>query len=191
MSPLRDCEEKMAFCYDRFQQFLVMTQPPTNGTMTIQTETEDQATQDNTPPTPSDTTRHPIAYPDTKLDFEHDPELDSEDQNILVIESTDTLDNSIDNSNHTFDSVHNSSISDCTDIKQTVDNSDIGDPNESKTETIDDNMQDQTDKIDNEDQDNSEFESTEIIQIDNNTLDFNSPIDLNDHNSSMETQAEL
>ena len=52
-------------------------------------------------------------------------------------------------------------------------------------------MQDQTDNIDNEDQDHSEFESTEIIQIDNNTLDFNSPIDLNDHNSSMETQAEL
>ena len=56
-----------------------MTQPPTIGTMTIQTETEDQATQDNTPPTPSDTTRHPVAYPDTKLDFEHDPELDFED----------------------------------------------------------------------------------------------------------------
>ena len=48
------------------------------------------------------------------------------------------------NSDPTFDYVLNSSISDCTDIKQTVDNSDIGDPNESKTETIDDNMQDQT-----------------------------------------------
>ena len=95
----------------------------------------------------------------------------SEDQNILAIESNDTLD-------------------DYTDIKQTVDNSDIRDPNESKTETIDDNMQDQTDNIDNEDQDNSEFESKEIIQTDNNTLDFNSPIDFNDHNSSMETQAE-
>ena len=72
-----------------------MTQPSTIGTMTIQTETEDQDTQDNTTRTPSDTTRHPIAYPDTKLDFEHDPELDSEDQNILAIETTDTLDNSI------------------------------------------------------------------------------------------------
>ena len=49
-------------------------------------------------------------------------------------------------------------------------------------------MQDQTNNIDNEDQDNSEFESKEIIQTDNNTL--NSPIDFNDHNSSMETQAE-
>ena len=158
--------------------------------MTIQTETEDQATQDNTPPTPSDTTRHPMAYPDTKLDFEHDPELDSGDQNILAIETTDTLDNSIDNSDPTFDNEHNSSISDCTDIKQTVDNDDIGDPNESKTETIDDNMQDQTDNIGNEDQENSEFESTEIIPIDNNNRNFNSPIDFNDHNSSMETQAE-
>ena len=123
--------------------------------MQIQTETEDQDTQDNTTHTHthSDTTRHPMAYPDTKLDFEHDPELDSEDQNILTIESTGTLDNSIDNSNPTFDNVHNSSIGDCTDIKQTIDNSDIGDPNESKTETIDDNMQDQTDNNDNEDQD--------------------------------------
>ena len=111
----------------------------------------------------------------------------SEDQNILAIESTDTLDNYIDKIDPTFD---NSSISDYTDIKQTADNSDIGDPNDSKTETIDDNMQDQTDNIDNEDQENSEFESKEIIQTDNNTLDFNSPIDFNDHNSSMETQAE-
>ena len=71
-----------------------MAQPSTIGTMTVQIETEDQATQDYTPPTPSDTTRHPMAYPDTKLDFEHDPELDSDDQNILAIESTDTLDNS-------------------------------------------------------------------------------------------------
>ena len=41
--------------------------------MQIQTETEDQATQDNAPPIPSDTTRHPMAYPDTELDvdFEH------------------------------------------------------------------------------------------------------------------------
>ena len=134
-----------------------------------------------------------MAYPDTELDvdFEHDPELDSEDQNILAIESTDTLDNHMDNSDLIFDNVHDSSISDCTDIKQTVHNSHSGDPNESKTETIDDNMQDQTNNVDNKDQDNSEFESTEIIQIDNNILDFNSPIDLNDHNSSMETQAEL
>ena len=129
-----------------------------------------------------------MAYPDTKLDFEHDPELDSEDQIILAIETTDILDNSIDNSNPTFDNLHDGSISDYTDIKQTVENSDIGDPNESKTETIDDNMQDQADNIDNEYQDNSEFESKEIIQTDNNTL--NSPIDFNDHNSSMETQAE-
>ena len=113
-----------------------------------------------------------------------------EDQNILAIESTDTLDNYIDNIDPTFDNEHNSSINDCNDIKQKVDNSDIGGPNESKTETIDDNMQDQTDNIDNEDQDNSEFESTEIIQTDNNTLDSNSPIDFNDHNSSMVTQAE-
>ena len=182
---LRESEEELASCYDRLQQFLVMTQPSTIGTMAIQTETEDQATQDNTPPTPSDTTRHPMAYPDTKCDIEHDPDLDSEDQNILAIETTDTLDNSIDNSDPTFDNEHNSSISDCTDIKHTVDNSDIGDPTESNTETIDDNMHDQTNNMDNEDQDNSE-----IIQTDNNTLDFNSPIDFNDHNSSMETQAE-
>ena len=91
-STLRESEEKLASCYDRLQQFLVMTQPSTIGTMAIQTETEDLATQDNTPPTPSDTPRHPVAYPDTELDadFEHDPELDSKDQNILAIETTDT-----------------------------------------------------------------------------------------------------
>ena len=72
---LRESEEKLVSCYDRLQQFLVITQPPTIGTMTIQTETEDHATQDNTSPTPSDTTRYPMAYPDTKLYFEHDPEL--------------------------------------------------------------------------------------------------------------------
>ena len=187
---LRESEEKLASCYDRLQQFLGMTQPSTIGPMAIQTETEDQATQDNTPPTPSDTAGYPMAYPDTELDFEHDPELHTEDQNILAIETTDTLDNSIDNSDPTFDNEHDSSISDCTDTKQTVDNSDIGDPTEAKTETIDDNMLDQTDNMDSENQDNSEFESTEIIQIDNNTLDFNSPIDFNDHNSSMKTQAE-
>ena len=165
-----------------------MKQTSTIGTMTIQTQTEDQDTQDNTPPTPSDTTRHPMAYPDTKPDFEQDPELDSKDQNILAIETTETLDNYIDNSDPTFKNEHNSSINDCTDIKQIVDNSDIGDPNESKTETTDDKMQDQTDNIDNDDQDNYEFESKEIIQTDNNTL--NSPIDFNNHNSSMETQAE-
>ena len=54
-----------------------------------------------------------MVHPDSEADFEHDPALDSEDQNILAIESTDTLDNPIDNSNPTFD-VHNSSISDCT-----------------------------------------------------------------------------
>ena len=43
-----------------------MTQPSTIGTMTIQTETEDQDMQDNTTHTPSYTTRHPMAYPDTK-----------------------------------------------------------------------------------------------------------------------------
>ena len=90
--PLRDSLEKLASCHDELQQFLVMIQPSTIGTMTIQTETEDQATQHNTPHTPSDTPRHPMAYPDT----EHDPELDSEDQNIPEIESTDTLDNPID-----------------------------------------------------------------------------------------------
>ena len=189
--PLGDSVEKLASCYDGLQQFLVMTQPSTIGTMTIQTETEDQATQDNAPPAPSDIPRHPMAYPDTKLNFEHDPELDSEDQNILAIETTDTLDNSIDNSNPTFDNVHNSSISDCTGIKRTIDNSDIGDPNESKTETIDGNMQDQTDNIDNEDQDNSEFESTEIIHIDNNKQNLNSPIYFIDHNNSISTQAEI
>ena len=145
---LRESEEKLASCYKSIQQFLVLTQPSTTGTMiSTQIETEEQATQDNTPPTPSDTARHPMAYPDTKLDFEHDPELDSEDQNILAIETTDTLDNSIDNSDPTFDNSLDSSINDCTDTKQTVDNSDIGDPNESETETIDDNMQDQTDNI--------------------------------------------
>ena len=78
-----------------------------------------------------------------------------------------------------------------TDIKQTVDNNDTGDPNESKTETIDDNMQDQTYNIGNEDQENSEFESTEIIPIDNKNQNFNSPIDFNDHNSSMEPKLKL
>ena len=52
-------------------------------------------------------------------------------------------------------------------------------------------MQDQTDNIDNEDQENSELESTEIIHIDNNNQNFNSPIDFNNHNSSMVTQAEI
>ena len=121
-----------------------MKQTSTIGTMTIQTETEDQDTQDNTTHTTSDTTRHPMAYPDTKHDFKQDPELDSENQNILATETTDTLHNSIDNSDPTFDNLHNGSISDYTDIKQIVNNSDIGDPNESKTETIDDDMQDQT-----------------------------------------------
>ena len=185
MFPLSESEEKLASCYHKLQHFLITTQPSTTGTMTIQTETEHQDTQDNTTHTPSDTTRYPMAYPDTKLDFEHDPGLDSEDQNKLAIETTDTIDNSIDNSDPTFDNEHDSSISDCTDTKQTVDNSDIGDPTESKTETIDDNMHDQTDNMDNEDQDNSE-----ITQTDNNTLDFISPIDLNDYNSSMKTQAE-
>ena len=144
---LRESEEKLASCYKSIQPYLVLTQPPTTGTLTTQIETEDQATQDNSPPTPSDTARHPMAYPDTKLDFEHDPELDTEDQNILAFESTDALDNSIDNSDPTFDNSLDSSINDCTDTKQTVDNIDIGDPNESETETIDDNMQDQTDNI--------------------------------------------
>ena len=141
MSPLRDSVEKLASCYNNLQHFLVMTQPSTTGTMTTQIETEDQATQDNAPPTPSDTPRHPVAHPDAEHGFQHDPELDSKDQNILAIESTETLDNPIDNSDNTFD-VHNSSISDCTDSKQTIDNSDIGNPNKSKIETIDDNIQD-------------------------------------------------
>ena len=112
-----------------------MTQPSTIGTMTIQIETEDQATQDNAPPTPSDTARHLMAYPDTELDFEHDPELDSEDQNILPIESTDSLDNPIDN--------------DPIEIKDTI-----------------------------------------LPVVNNNTQDLNSPVDFNDHNNSMVTQAE-
>ena len=91
-------------------------------------------------PHSSDTPRHPVTHPHSEPDFEHDPELDPEDQNILAIESTDTLDNPIDNSDPTFD-VHNS-ISDCTDSNQTIDNRDIGDPDESKTETINDNTQD-------------------------------------------------
>ena len=192
---LRESEEKLASCYKSIQHYLVLTQPPTTGILTTQIDTEDQATQDNTPPTPSDIARHPVAYPEPELDvdFEHDPELDTEDQNILAIETTDTIDNSMDNSDPTFDNEQNSS--DCTDIKQTdnsdkIDNSDIGDPTESNTETIDDNMLDQTDNMDSENQDNSGFESTEIIQTENNTLDFNSPIDFNDRNSSMKTQAE-
>ena len=89
MLPLRESEEKLASCYNILQQFLFVTQPSTTGTMTTQIETEDPATQDNAPPTPSDTPRHPVAHPDTEHDFEHDPELDSEDQNILATESTD------------------------------------------------------------------------------------------------------
>ena len=61
------------------------------------------------------------------------------------------------NSNPTFENVHNSSISDCTDFKHTTDNS------EPKTETID--IQDQTSIIDNGDPDKSELESTEIVHI--------------------------
>ena len=78
--------------------------------MTAQIETEEQAIQDNAPSTPSNTPRHPVTHL-TLTQFEHDPELDPEYQNILAIESTDTLDNPIDNR-------------------------DIGDPDESKTETI-------------------------------------------------------
>ena len=88
MLPLRESEEKLASCYNSLQQFLIVTQPSTTGTITTQIETEDQATQDNALPTPSDTPRHPVAHSDTEHDFEHDPELDSEDQNILAIEST-------------------------------------------------------------------------------------------------------
>ena len=90
MLPLRESEEKLASCYNSLQQFLLVTQPSTTGTMTTQIETEDPATQDSVPPTPSDTPRHPVAHPDTEHDFEHDPELDSEDQNILATESTDS-----------------------------------------------------------------------------------------------------
>ena len=90
MLPLRESEEKLASCYNSLQQFLLVTQPSTTGTMTTQIETEDPATQDNAPPTPSDTPSHPVAHPDTEHDFEHDPELDSEDQNILATESTDS-----------------------------------------------------------------------------------------------------
>ena len=89
MLPLRESEEKLASCYNSLQQFLLVTQPSTTGTMTTQIETEDSATQDNGPPIPSDTPRHHVAHPDTEHDFEHDPGLDSEDQNILATESTD------------------------------------------------------------------------------------------------------
>ena len=82
-STLRESEEKLASAMTDSQQFLVMIQPSTIGTMTIHTETEDQDTQDNTTHTHSDTTRHPMAYPDSESDFEHDPELDSEDQTLL------------------------------------------------------------------------------------------------------------
>ena len=142
---LRESEEKLASCYKSIQPYLVLTQPPTTGTLTTQIETEDQATQDNSPHTPSDTARHPVAYPEPELDvdFEHDPELDPKDQNILAIETTDTLDNYIDNIDPTFDNSLDSSINDCPDTKQTVDNNDSGD----LTETIDDNLQDQTDNI--------------------------------------------
>ena len=90
MLPLRESEEKLASCYNSLQQFLLVTQPSTTGTMTTQIETEDPATQDNALPTPSDTPSHPVAHPDIEHDFEHDPELDSEDQNILATESTDS-----------------------------------------------------------------------------------------------------
>ena len=119
MFPLRDSVERLASCYDNLQHFLVVTQPPATGTMTAQIETEEQATQDNAPSTPSNTPRHPVTHPHSEPNFEHDPELDPEYQNILAIESTDTLDNPIDNR-------------------------DIGDPDESKTETINDNTQDTT-----------------------------------------------
>ena len=90
MLPLKESEEKLASCYNSLQQFLLVTKPSTTGTMTTQIETEDPATQDSVPPTPSDTPRHPVAHPDTEHDFEHDPELDSEDQNILATASTDS-----------------------------------------------------------------------------------------------------
>ena len=90
MLPLKASEEKLASCYNSLQQFLLVTKPSTTGTMTTQIETEDPATQDSVPPTPSDTPRHPVAHPDTEHDFEHDPELDSEDQNILATESTES-----------------------------------------------------------------------------------------------------
>ena len=61
---LRESEEKLVSCYKSIQHYLVLTHPPTTGTLTTQIETEDQATQGNTPPTPSDTARHPVAYPE-------------------------------------------------------------------------------------------------------------------------------
>ena len=88
MLPLRESEEKLASCYNSLKQFLLVTQPSTTGTMTTQIETEDSATQDNAPPTPIDTPRHPVAHPDTEHALEHNPELDSDDQNILATEST-------------------------------------------------------------------------------------------------------
>ena len=95
MLPLRESEEKLASCYNSLQQFLLVTQPSTTGTMTTQIETEDSATQDNAPPPPSDTPRHPVAHPDT----EHDPALDSEDQNMLASEASTELPNMSPDSN--------------------------------------------------------------------------------------------
>ena len=87
MLPLMESKEKLASCYNSLQKFLFVTHRSTTGTLTTQIETENQATQDNAPPTPSDTPRHPVAHPDTGHDFEHDPEPDSQDQNILATES--------------------------------------------------------------------------------------------------------
>ena len=169
MLPLRDSEERLASCYDNLQHFLVATQPSTTGTMTVQIKTEEQVTQDNAPPTPCDIPRHPVTHPHSEPDFEHDPELDPEDHNTLAIESTDTLDNAIDNSDPTFD-VHNSSI-DCTDSNQTIYNSGIGDPNKSKIETLDDNIQDTKQNPMPKNVIETEAPKDDMMTVDLNTLD--------------------
>ena len=110
-----------------------------------------------------------MTHPHSEPDFEHDPELDPEDHNTLAIESTDTLDNAIDNSDPTFD-VHNSSI-DYTDSNQTIYNSGIGDPNKSKIETLDDNIQDTKQNPMPKNVIETEAPKDDMMTVDLNTLD--------------------
>ena len=88
-------KEELASCYEKLLQFLTMIQPPTFETMPIKTEDQDidrtdqlLATQDNASPSPIDSPKHPITYPDTELAFELDPELDVD----IDFESDDELD---------------------------------------------------------------------------------------------------
>ena len=150
--------------------------------MTVQTETEDQATQDNAPPTPSDTPRHPMAYSDTELDFEHDPELDMEDQNILAIESTDTFDNPIDNDpieikDNIPSIVGNNSLSSIQDFNRPIDFTDHNSSIVIKAET--NNSHKESRPIESEDKRDSEWEffgSESIYDLDVD-LDIDSDID--------------